>query len=220
MASPFDPPLPTTPIGVTPPDYPFQDKELSYGYDGETGNFPDFNIFPDQENTVLPVEYFGDCWIEKEHYRDEGLRQGAIYGTGITNSVIIRLHAPFERLKVTWLIQSKYGPPKVPDPLLFDTNAVFLHGERCVLSPKLLATLVAHCWKLWGCYHYALVAPITLTSDFYTGSDPFDSVPVSDTGGPSATFPVFKVPAANFVRGLIDPNPNPPIPPIPPVTTL
>jgi len=76
--------------------------------------------------------------------------------------------------------------------------------------------LVAHTWKLWGTYYYALKTPAGLTSDMFLGTMPFDDVAVMDTGldDPENTgTPEMIMPAENFVTGILDPPIRRSVPP-------
>jgi hypothetical protein len=138
------------------------------------------------------TQYFGYV-IQKERYRVEGRMQLPIYGVNGVSSVVGRMHAPMERMKIYWIIHSKVGQPILPDPLLFDPNNVFLYGEQGGDSPVLLPSMIAYAWRLWGTYHYAIVAPQGLTEDFKLPVKAYDSI------GSGAT-----IPNANFQQGFLD----------------
>jgi hypothetical protein len=156
--------------------------------------------------------------FEKQHYRNSGVISMPCYGvpaadnpkypnggtdangTGATAVPcrIVRLHAPIEELVVVWNCLKEGEAPVVPNPYLFDKNAVFKWGRVSGGVPIDGIGYAGHGWAFSGVYHYAMIAPTDLNSTMQVGILPWETNLTVDNS---------ILPNVNFLNSLLEKDP-------------
>lgn len=140
--------------------------------------------------------------IERVRSRNEGICASAIAGGYLENCSLVRLHSPIEYESIYWNACRHGAPPIVPGPECLDGNfnRVFLGGQQSAIVG--VPAIEGHVFCMAGVYHFVIVGPEGLGSNFRLGKMPWEL----------ASELLNFIPSTNFINsGIIDNTWNQPI---------